>query len=131
MWALLPVKPTASGFADHIFLILARFTHSSLPALISRLLNSHPHIYLGPMGLSPSCRLLGLVGKNVCVFCFLCRNLYPNSSTPCRPLFRPLIPGKPMASGLTYQVFVILARFSTPCHGWPLFWDSEPYLHWA
>jgi len=32
--------------------------------LISRLLNSHPHIYLGLMGLSPRCRLLGLVGKN-------------------------------------------------------------------
>ncbi len=36
-----------------------------------------------------------------------------------------------MASGLTYQVFVILARFSTTCHGWPLFRDSQPYLHWA
>ncbi len=32
--------------------------------LISRLLNSHPHIYLGLMGLSPRCRLSGLVGKN-------------------------------------------------------------------
>jgi len=108
MWALLPVKPTASGFSDQVFLILARFTPSSLPALfqgfwiltlistlgswgylpdvdfwdllakisplvfgclISRLLDSYPHIYLGLMGLSPSCRLLGLVGKK-CV-CFL------------------------------------------------------------
>jgi hypothetical protein len=40
--------------------------------LISRLLDSHPHIYLGLMGLSRSCRLLGLVDKNACVFCFLC-----------------------------------------------------------
>jgi len=36
-----------------------------------------------------------------------------------------------MASGLTYQVFVILARFSTASHGQPSFWDSQPYLHWA
>ncbi len=28
-----------------------------------------------------------------------------------------------MASGLTYQFFVIFARFSTPCHGRPSFWD--------
>ncbi len=167
MWALLPVKPLASGFTGQVFLILARFPPLSLCALfqgfciltlistlgswgypadvdfwdllakiaplvsaclISRLLDSHPHIYLGPMGLSPSCRLLGLVGKNVY---FLCRELYPNSSTPCRPLFWALIPGKPMASGLTYQVFVILARFSTACHGQPSFWDSQPYLHRA
>jgi hypothetical protein len=106
--ALLPVKPTASGFTDQVFLILGRFTSSSLPALfqgfwiltlistlgswgytpdvdfwdllakisplvfaclIPRLLDSHPHIYLGPTGLSPSCRLLGLVGQK-CV-CFL------------------------------------------------------------
>jgi len=32
--------------------------------LISRLLYSHPHIYLGLMGVSHRCRLLGLVGKN-------------------------------------------------------------------
>ncbi len=32
--------------------------------LISRLLYSHPHIYLGLMGVSRRCRLLGLVGKN-------------------------------------------------------------------
>jgi hypothetical protein len=31
--------------------------------LISRLLDSHPHIYLGLMGLSLRCRLLGLVGQ--------------------------------------------------------------------
>jgi hypothetical protein len=124
MWALLPVKPTASGFTDQVFLILARFTSSSLPALfqgfwiltlictwgswghpldvdfwhllakisplvfaclIPRLLDSHTHIYLGLMGLSPSCRLLGIVGKNACVFCFLCCGLYPNPSTSCRP----------------------------------------------
>jgi hypothetical protein len=30
MWALLPVKPTAPGFADEVFLILARFTPSHL-----------------------------------------------------------------------------------------------------
>ncbi len=42
--------------------------------LISRLLDSHPHIYLGPMGLSPSCRV---VGKNAYVLCFLCCGLYP------------------------------------------------------
>jgi hypothetical protein len=169
VWALLPVKPTASGITDHVFLILARFIPASSAALfqgfwiltlistlgwayppvvdfwdlsakipplvfaclIPRLLDSHPHIDLGLMGLSPSCRLLGLVGQNACVFCFLCCGLYPNHSTSCRPLFLALIPGKPMASGLTYQVFVILARFSTACHGWPLFWDSQPYLHWA
>jgi hypothetical protein len=55
--------------------------------------------------------------------------------TPITPphagLFWALILGKPMASGLTYQVFVILARFSTACHGCPLFWDSQPYLHWV
>jgi len=163
MWALLPVKPLASGFTGQVFLILARFPPLSLRALfqgfcilslistlgswgypadvdfwdllakisplvfgclISRLLDSHPHIYLGPMGLSPvvdfwdlsakinfppclcvpcfkafgfspsylpwahgaipRCRLLGLVSKNVC---FLYRELYPNSSTPCRPLY--------------------------------------------
>jgi multidrug transporter EmrE-like cation transporter len=83
------------------------------------------------MGLSPSCRLLGLVGKNACVFCFLCCGLYRICSTSCSPLFQALIRGKPMASGLTYQVFVILARFSTACHGWTLFGDSQPYLHWA
>jgi hypothetical protein len=33
MWALLPGKSTASGFTDQVFLILARFTSSSLPAL--------------------------------------------------------------------------------------------------
>jgi len=87
MWALLPVNPLASGFTNHVFLILARFSPFSVPALISRLLDSHPRTYLGPMGLSLSCRLLGLVGKNVCVFCFLCCALYPNTSTPCRPLF--------------------------------------------
>jgi hypothetical protein len=48
--------------------------------LISRLLDSHTHIYLGLMGLSPSCRLLGLVGKNVCVFVF-----FPTSFTPIAP----------------------------------------------
>jgi hypothetical protein len=62
---------------------------------------------------------------------FFAVSFTPNSSTPCRPLFGALIPGKPMASGLTYQVFVILARFSTTCHGQPSFWDSQPYLHWA
>ncbi len=76
-------------------------------------LDSHPHIYLGLMGLSSSCTLLGLVGKNACVFCFLSCGLYPNRSTSCSPLFWALIPGKPMALGLTYHVFVILARFST------------------
>jgi hypothetical protein len=107
MWTLLPVKPTASGLTDQIFLILARFTPSSLPALfqgfwiltlistlgswgyptdvdfwhllakicplvfaclIPRLLDSHLHIYLGFMGLSPSRRLLELVGQKVRVF---------------------------------------------------------------
>jgi hypothetical protein len=33
MRALLPGKPTASGFTDQVFLILARFASSSLPAL--------------------------------------------------------------------------------------------------
>jgi len=33
MWALLPVKPTASGFADHVFLILARFSLLSYACL--------------------------------------------------------------------------------------------------
>jgi len=126
MWALLPVKPTASGFTDQVFLILARFTPSSLPALFqgfwiltlistlgswgyppdvdfwdllaknfppclcvpfSKASRFSPHIYLGPMGLYPSCRLLGLVGKNACVFCFLCCGLYPNRATSWRPLF--------------------------------------------
>ncbi len=64
--------------------LLAKIAPLVSACLISRLLDSHPHIYLGPMGLSPSCRLLGLVGKNVY---FLCHELYPNSSTPCRPLF--------------------------------------------
>jgi hypothetical protein len=49
----------------------------SWPALLARLLDSHPHIYLGPMGLSPRCRLLGLVAKNVCVFCFLITPIWP------------------------------------------------------
>jgi hypothetical protein len=53
MWALLPVKPTASGFTDHVFLIFARFTPSSLPALfqgfwILSLISS-----LGPWGYTP------------------------------------------------------------------------------
>jgi hypothetical protein len=83
------------------------------------------------MGLSPRCRLLGLVGKNFppclrlpyfkafgfshsylpwahgtcqqkCVcFCFLSCQFYPNSSTLCRPLFWALIPGKPITSDVT------------------------------
>jgi len=68
MWALLPGKPLASGFTDQVFLILARSPPLVFACLISRLLYSHPHIYLGPLGLSPSCRLLGLVGRNVCCF---------------------------------------------------------------
>ncbi len=42
--------------------LLAKISPLVSACLISRLLDSHPHIYLGPMGLSPSCRLLGLVG---------------------------------------------------------------------
>jgi len=114
--------------------LLAKISPLVFACLISRLLDSHPHIYLELMGLSPRCRLLGLVGliwqKCVC-FCFFCCEFYPNISTSCRPLFWALIPGKPMASGLKYWVFVILARFSTVCHGQPSFWDSHPYLHWA
>jgi hypothetical protein len=33
--------------------------------LISRLLDSHPHIYFGLIGITPRCRLLGLVGKKI------------------------------------------------------------------
>jgi hypothetical protein len=33
MWALLPVKPLASGFTGQVFLILARFSPLSLCAL--------------------------------------------------------------------------------------------------
>jgi hypothetical protein len=44
--------------------LLANISPLVFACLISRLLDSHPHIYLGLMGLSPSCRLLGLVGKN-------------------------------------------------------------------
>jgi len=98
--------------------------------LISRLLDSHPHIYLGSWGYPPVVDFWDLLEK-MCVFLFLCCKFYPNSSTSCRPLFWPLIPGKPMASGVTYQVFVILARFSTACHGQPSFWASHPYLRWA
>ncbi len=106
MWALLPVKPLASGFTGQVFLILARFTPLSLRALfqgfciltlistlgswgyptdvdfwellakisplvfgclISRLLDSHPHIYLGLMGLSPVVDFWDLSAK-MCVF---------------------------------------------------------------
>jgi len=110
MWALLPVKPLASGFTGQVFLILARFPPLSLCALfqgfciltlistlgswgypadvdfwdllakiaplvsaclISRLLDSHPHIYLGPMGLSPVVDFWDLSAK-MCIFFAVC-----------------------------------------------------------
>jgi hypothetical protein len=63
------------------------------------------------MGVSPSCRLLGLVGINASVICFLCSGLYPNRSTSCGLLFRALIRGKPIASGLTYQLFCKFGKY--------------------
>jgi hypothetical protein len=77
MWALLPVKPTASGFTDQVFLILARFHPLSLPTLISRLLDSHPHIYLGPMGLSPVVDFWDLLAKMCVFFVFFAASFTP------------------------------------------------------
>jgi hypothetical protein len=127
MWALLPVKPTASGFSDQVFLRLATFTPSSLPALFQGFWILTLISTLGSRGYSPVVHFWDLSAK-MCVSCFLC---YSISSTSCIPLLWALIPGKPMASGLTHQVFVILARFSSACHGLPSFWDSHPYLYWA
>jgi hypothetical protein len=53
---------------------------------------------------------LGLVGINACVICFLCSGLYPNRSTLRRPLFRAPIHGKPITSGLTYQLFYKIGK---------------------
>ncbi len=63
MWALLPVKPLASGLTGQVFLILARFPPLSLRALFQGFCIL-TYIYLGLMGVSCRCRLLGVVGKN-------------------------------------------------------------------
>jgi len=65
--------PPAVDFWD----LLAKISPLVFVCLIPRLLDSHPHIYLGLMGLSPSCRLLGLDGKNVCVFVFFAASFTP------------------------------------------------------
>ncbi len=44
--------------------LLAKFSTLVFACLISRLLDCHSQIYLGLMGLSRWCRLLGLVGKH-------------------------------------------------------------------
>ncbi len=124
IWALLPVKPTASGFTDQVFLNWQDLPPLIFACLISRLLDSHPHFYLGLMGLSPRCRLLGLVGKNFpLVFACLISRLFGFSpsylpglmglSPRCRLLG---LVGKicpPLSLRASFQGFWILTLIST------------------
>ncbi len=99
---------------------------AKISPLISRLSDSHPHMYWAHRTL-PQLYAFGTCRQKYVCFWFPLLQALLHRSTSCRPLFWALIPGKPMASGLTYQVFLTLARFSTACHGWPLFRDSQPY----
>jgi hypothetical protein len=65
-WILTLISTLGSwGCPSHVDFwdFLAKKFPLGFACLISRLLDSHPHMYLGLMGLSPRCRLLGLVGK--------------------------------------------------------------------
>jgi len=107
--------------------LLAKISPLVFGCLISRLLDSHPHIYLGLMGLSPVVDFWDLSAKMCAFFVFFAAIFTPIAPPHAGLYSEPLF----LESLWHYQVFVILARFSTACHGWPLFWDSEPYLHWA
>jgi len=128
-WGLMGLSPSSRLLG----LVGKNLSPLSLPALfqgfwILTLISST----LGSWGYPSVVDFWDLSAKMCVCFCFLSCQFYPNSSTLCRPLFWALIPGKPIASSdVTYQVFVILARFFTVCHGQPSFWDSQPYLHWA
>ncbi len=83
----------------HFWDLLAKISPLVFACLISRLLDSHPHIYLGLMGLSPSCRLLALVGKNVRVFVF-----FAVSFTPIAPPHAGLYSDPLFLESLWHQV---------------------------
>ncbi len=92
-----------------VFLILARFSRVSWRALLARLLDSHPR--LAWAGLIPQLWTFGTCWNKLrrLVILFLWQRTLPE----LLHLMWALLPGKPTASGFTYQVFLILARFTS------------------
>jgi len=95
--------------------------------LILRLLDSHPHIYLGLMGLSLRCRLLGLVGQK-----------FPPLSSPA--LISRLLDSHPhiylglMGLCPRYRLLGLVGKNFPPCLRLPYFKAfglSHSYLPWA
>jgi hypothetical protein len=76
MSALLRVKPTASGFTDQVFLILARFTPSSLPALFQGFWILTLISTLGSWGYPPVVDFWDFSAK-MCVFVFFAASFTP------------------------------------------------------